>query len=200
MYHNLLCKLERAPSSLAISLWTTLTNPCHSLLPLALSLLFLSIFINATTFLTYKNINAQIWGNKHTHTIIKYVNDIQNRTKEPSYAEQIAKIYDSNGQITGENVTFDTADGSTPPERKVGKVRDRYDVGDVLALVTTDRQSGFDRMLAKVPYKVRCGVKCEVSIAGLFSEKVYASPFRFLYVFHCLHSMISSSVVTRVKC
>ena len=35
----------------------------------------------------------------------------------------------------------------------VGKVRDRYDLSDKLALVTTDRQSGFDRMLAKVPYK-----------------------------------------------
>ena len=79
---------------------------------------------------------------------------MQNRTKQPAYADQIAKIYDSDGQITGENVIFD-ATNSTPPVRKVGKVRDRYDVGDVLALVTTDRQSGFDRMLAKVPYKVR---------------------------------------------
>jgi phosphoribosylaminoimidazole-succinocarboxamide synthase len=35
----------------------------------------------------------------------------------------------------------------------VGKVRDRYDLSDKLALVTTDRQSGFDRMLAKVPFK-----------------------------------------------
>jgi len=35
----------------------------------------------------------------------------------------------------------------------LGKVRDRYDLDDKLALVTTDRQSGFDRMLAKVPYK-----------------------------------------------
>lgn len=85
----------------------------------------------------------------------KYVNDVQNRTKQPSYADKISKIYDSGAQITGENVVFDTESttGSTPPERKVGKVRDRYDVGDVLALVTTDRQSGFDRMLAKVPYK-----------------------------------------------
>jgi len=34
-----------------------------------------------------------------------------------------------------------------------GKVRDTYDLGDKLLLVTTDRQSAFDRVLASVPYK-----------------------------------------------
>jgi phosphoribosylaminoimidazole-succinocarboxamide synthase len=34
-----------------------------------------------------------------------------------------------------------------------GKVRDTYDVGDKLILITTDRQSAFDRVLASVPYK-----------------------------------------------
>lgn len=34
-----------------------------------------------------------------------------------------------------------------------GKVRDTYDLGDQLILVTTDRQSAFDRLLASVPYK-----------------------------------------------
>ncbi len=34
-----------------------------------------------------------------------------------------------------------------------GKVRDTYDLGDQLILVTTDRQSAFDRVLAAVPYK-----------------------------------------------
>lgn len=34
-----------------------------------------------------------------------------------------------------------------------GKVRDTYDVGDRLIIVTTDRQSAFDRVLASVPYK-----------------------------------------------
>lgn len=35
-----------------------------------------------------------------------------------------------------------------------GKVRDTYDLGnDTLALVTTDRQSAFDRVLAAVPFK-----------------------------------------------
>lgn len=34
-----------------------------------------------------------------------------------------------------------------------GKVRDTYDLGDKLILVTTDRQSAFDRVLASIPYK-----------------------------------------------
>jgi phosphoribosylaminoimidazole-succinocarboxamide synthase len=34
-----------------------------------------------------------------------------------------------------------------------GKVRDTYDVGDKLVIVTTDRQSAFDRLLASVPFK-----------------------------------------------
>ncbi len=34
-----------------------------------------------------------------------------------------------------------------------GKVRDTYDLGDKLLLITTDRQSAFDRVLAAIPYK-----------------------------------------------
>jgi len=34
-----------------------------------------------------------------------------------------------------------------------GKVRDTYDLGDTIVLVTTDRQSAFDRVLASVPFK-----------------------------------------------
>lgn len=34
-----------------------------------------------------------------------------------------------------------------------GKVRDTYDAGDRLILITTDRQSAFDRVLAAIPFK-----------------------------------------------
>jgi phosphoribosylaminoimidazole-succinocarboxamide synthase len=34
-----------------------------------------------------------------------------------------------------------------------GKVRDTFDLGDTLALVVTDRQSAFDRVLAAIPFK-----------------------------------------------
>jgi len=40
------------------------------------------------------------------------------------------------------------------PAKYPGKVRDTYDLGDgLLLLITTDRQSGFDRMLGAIPFK-----------------------------------------------
>lgn len=39
------------------------------------------------------------------------------------------------------------------PGRKQGKVRDTYDLGNTIVLVTTDRQSAFDRILASIPFK-----------------------------------------------
>ncbi len=39
------------------------------------------------------------------------------------------------------------------PNKQIGKVRDTYDLGDYLALVTTDRQSAFDRVLCAIPFK-----------------------------------------------
>ena len=38
-------------------------------------------------------------------------------------------------------------------EKFVGKVRDRYDLGERMVLITTDRQSAFDRVLAAIPFK-----------------------------------------------
>ena len=37
--------------------------------------------------------------------------------------------------------------------KKRSKVRDTYDAGDKIVLVTTDRQSAFDRQVASVPFK-----------------------------------------------
>jgi len=37
--------------------------------------------------------------------------------------------------------------------KKTGKVRDQYDLGDKIVLITTDRQSAFDRVLASIPFK-----------------------------------------------
>ena len=39
--------------------------------------------------------------------------------------------------------------------KKTGKVRDQYDLGEKLALITTDRQSAFDRVLASYLLRVR---------------------------------------------
>jgi len=38
-------------------------------------------------------------------------------------------------------------------DRMAGKVRDTYDLGDRLIIITTDRQSAFDRVLAAIPFK-----------------------------------------------
>ena len=37
--------------------------------------------------------------------------------------------------------------------KKTGKVRDKYILDDKIVMITTDRQSAFDRMLASIPYK-----------------------------------------------
>src|SRR3989344_2714660 len=37
--------------------------------------------------------------------------------------------------------------------KKTGKVRDIYDQGEQLILITTDRHSSFDRIIAHIPWK-----------------------------------------------
>jgi len=37
--------------------------------------------------------------------------------------------------------------------KRSGKVRDQYDLGERIILITTDRQSAFDRVLASIPFK-----------------------------------------------
>lgn len=48
---------------------------------------------------------------------------------------------------------FDGVDLPFLGPKRSGKVRDIYDLGDRLALITTDRLSAFDRILGLVPYK-----------------------------------------------
>ena len=38
-------------------------------------------------------------------------------------------------------------------KKLTGKVRDQYDIGEKIILLTTDRQSAFDRVLASIPFK-----------------------------------------------
>ena len=53
-------------------------------------------------------------------------------------------------------------------KKKTGKVRDQYDLGDKIALVTTDRQSAFDRILASIPFK---GQVLNLTSAWWFDQK-----------------------------
>ena len=68
------------------------------------------------------------------------MNTIESTNK---YTESISKSI--NNTLT--NTKIDTG------SKKTGKVRDQYDLGDKLALITTDRQSAFDRVLASIPFK-----------------------------------------------
>ena len=54
-----------------------------------------------------------------------------------------------------------------------GKVRDTYDLGDKLLLITTDRQSAFDRVLAAVPYK---GAALNLTSAWWFEKTEHIIP------------------------
>lgn len=60
-----------------------------------------------------------------------------------------------------------------------GKVRDTYDLGDKLILITTDRQSAFDRVLASVPYK---GQVLNLTSAWWFEQTEHIIPNHLLAV------------------
>ena len=104
----------------------------------------------------------------------KLVEVAQLRTSSPKYVQAIAKCCDEGLQITG-----NMAVGEIRPIQ--GKVRDRYEGTSKLALVTTDRQSGFDRMLALVPFK---GAVLNLTSAYWFERTKHIIPNHLLTVPH----------------
>lgn len=62
-------------------------------------------------------------------------------------------IKDDASQITASLPYCLTTTNFTVGKKYQGKVRDTYDLGDKLLLITTDRLSAFDRVLAAVPFK-----------------------------------------------
>ena len=63
--------------------------------------------------------------------------------------------------------------------KKTGKVRDQYDLGDQVALITTDRQSAFDRVLASIPFK---GQVLNLTSAWWFSQTEHIIPNQVISV------------------
>ena len=63
--------------------------------------------------------------------------------------------------------------------KKTGKVRDQYDVGDKIALITTDRQSAFDRVLASIPFK---GQVLNLTSAWWFEKTKHIIPNQVLKI------------------
>ena len=64
-------------------------------------------------------------------------------------------------------------------EKFTGKVRDRYDLGDRMVLITTDRQSAFDRVLAAIPFK---GQVLNMTSAWWFEQTRHIVPNQVLDV------------------
>ncbi|MFQ6613731.1 MAG: phosphoribosylaminoimidazolesuccinocarboxamide synthase [Fidelibacterota bacterium] len=60
-----------------------------------------------------------------------------------------------------------------------GKVRDTYDLGDRLILITTDRQSAFDRLLAAIPFK---GQALNLTSAWWFDQTRHIIPNHVLEI------------------
>jgi phosphoribosylaminoimidazole-succinocarboxamide synthase len=64
-------------------------------------------------------------------------------------------------------------------KKYLGKVRDTYDLGDKIVLITTDRQSAFDRLLAAVPYK---GQALNLTSAWWFEQTEHIAPNHVLAI------------------
>jgi phosphoribosylaminoimidazole-succinocarboxamide synthase len=109
----------------------------------------------------------------------RLVVDAQLRTQSHKYKTNIAKAFDENQQITGDQVQVEG--------RLRGKVRDRYIGTKKIALVTTDRQSGFDRQLAQIPYK---GAVLNLTSAFWFEKTKHIIPNHLLKIPHPYVSIV----------
>jgi phosphoribosylaminoimidazole-succinocarboxamide synthase len=87
----------------------------------------------------------------------------------PAYSERIRR------ELSNCLTTTDLGRGT----RHVGKVRDRYDLGDRLVLITTDRQSAFDRVLAAIPFK---GQVLNLTSAWWFEQTKHILPNHVLSI------------------
>jgi phosphoribosylaminoimidazole-succinocarboxamide synthase len=90
-------------------------------------------------------------------------------TIEHDYSDQIRPALAN--CLTETNFTFG--------KKYLGKVRDTYDLGDKLILITTDRQSAFDRVLAAVPFK---GQALNLTSAWWFEKTEHLVPNHVLAI------------------
>ncbi len=84
-------------------------------------------------------------------------------TEKPKYLEKIRAA-----------LSYCVTETHYPEGKKYrGKVRDTYDLGDQLLLITTDRQSAFNRILGAVPYK---GQVLNLASAWWFDKTAHIVP------------------------
>lgn len=116
----------------------------------------MALSTNLLTRLPSKSSAAQIrlhrWKKNNKCSIIRAGADItlDVKTRRPDVDRAIEESLNSFGCLS-ETYLDKTVPGVGSKIR--GKVRDIYSAGDYLILVTTDRQSAFDRILASVPFK-----------------------------------------------
>ena len=79
------------------------------------------------------------------------IRDAEERTK--SYLPRIVSVLERDATFSQTDITLNPASDDSKVEKYTGKVRDRYDNGNVVCLITTDRLSAFDRQLARIPFK-----------------------------------------------
>lgn len=83
------------------------------------------------------------------------------------------------------------------PDRNVGKVRDRYRLDEErLFIVTTDRQSAFDRVLANIPFK---GAVLNLVSAWWFEQSKHIVPNHMISVPHPNASEVTSCDVFPIE-
>jgi len=75
----------------------------------------------------------------------------EERTK--GYVPRILSVLERDGTFAATDLALKPASEGGKVEIYRGKVRDRYDTGSQVCLVTTDRLSAFDRQLARIPFK-----------------------------------------------
>jgi len=75
----------------------------------------------------------------------------EKRTQE--YLPRLLTILNAKGAYNKTEITLKPAVEGGTVDKYVGKVRDRYDNGSVVCLVTSDRLSAFDRQLTSIPFK-----------------------------------------------
>jgi hypothetical protein len=125
------------------------------------------------------------------------VDDAQLQTRSPRYIHAIAQVYDFQQSIGGDIITQQLSKHLSI-ETKIGKVRNIYRTTNtitttttitesdstndqMLALVTTDRMSGFDRHLAMVPFK---GAVLNLTSAYWFEQTKHIIPNHVVAVPH----------------
>lgn len=106
-----------------------------------------NVALTIAKFASLYSATLQARVHRHVESIRQAAFVENSRLKVASYEPQIARCFDGNLQILGDSIQLEGF------QRFRGKVRDRWENDTRCVMITTDRQSGFDRQLAVVPFK-----------------------------------------------